>query len=240
MFQDLKPISYEEVLEKPLLNAVDKLSYKSETPFKINVFVHGTGESGFDYQKRITALAKDILNTKSLLVYPGFSFPYHFLEPKLDELLIKELNQLKAKYNCDNKINLFGFSGGAMFSHRFALKHPSWVSSCCCFSAGSWTNPEGSHFGYIVDEAWMETYPAWSDNKYFNAATSPAREGWQDISWLIGCGKQDLKRYPTAQQFAKDLNTLGSPAVEFYEFDQKHKIGEAEINKALTFFKAKI
>jgi pimeloyl-ACP methyl ester carboxylesterase len=44
----------------------------------------------------------------------------------------------------DSKFNLFGFSGGSQFAHRFAMLHPDRVASCVCASAGWYTFPDGA------------------------------------------------------------------------------------------------
>lgn len=43
---------------------------------------------------------------------------------------------------CGQKFNLFGFSGGSQFAHRFAMLHPERVASCVCASAGWYTLPD--------------------------------------------------------------------------------------------------
>lgn len=40
------------------------------------------------------------------------------------------------------KFNLFGFSGGSQFAHRFVMLHPDRVASCVCASAGWYTFPD--------------------------------------------------------------------------------------------------
>jgi pimeloyl-ACP methyl ester carboxylesterase len=57
----------------------------------------------------------------------------------LDWLIIDGLNA--------RQINLFGFSGGAQFAHRFALFHPGRVRKLCLAAAGWYTMPDAS-------EAW--------------------------------------------------------------------------------------
>jgi pimeloyl-ACP methyl ester carboxylesterase len=40
------------------------------------------------------------------------------------------------------KFNLFGYSGGSQFAHRFVMLHPERVASCVCASAGWYTFPD--------------------------------------------------------------------------------------------------
>lgn len=46
------------------------------------------------------------------------------------------------------KFDLFGFSGGAQFAHRFAMLHPGVVSRLITSSAGWYTFPDNTAFPY--------------------------------------------------------------------------------------------
>lgn len=55
--------------------------------------------------------------------------------------------QKRELFHCDT-IDLFGFSGGAQFAHRFAMLHPEQVSALTVASAGWWTFPDSAPFPY--------------------------------------------------------------------------------------------
>lgn len=65
-----------------------------------------------------------------------------------DLALLEIVERVAKQSGADNsKFNLFGFSGGSQFAHRFAMLHPDRVASCVCASAGWYTFPDGAR-GY--------------------------------------------------------------------------------------------
>lgn len=60
-----------------------------------------------------------------------------------DLALLDIVEQVARQVGVDaSKFNLFGFSGGSQFAHRFAMLHPNRVASCVCASAGWYTFPD--------------------------------------------------------------------------------------------------
>lgn len=57
---------------------------------------------------------------------------------KLQELITK----IGTKWKLHPKILLHGFSAGAQFTHRFAIRHPELVAVASAHSAGSWSPPD--------------------------------------------------------------------------------------------------
>lgn len=72
--------------------------------------------------------------------YPGNQKDgfYQTLGGGSDTQLIGLFQQLKTKYHLRDQLFLYGFSGGAQFSHRFAMAHPELVVGCSAHSGGSW------------------------------------------------------------------------------------------------------
>lgn len=65
--------------------------------------------------------------------------------PRADLALIRLLNEISARTGWDTaRVDMFGFSGGAQFAHRFALVHPQRVRRLALGSAGWYTMPDGS------------------------------------------------------------------------------------------------
>jgi pimeloyl-ACP methyl ester carboxylesterase len=63
--------------------------------------------------------------------------------PRADLALIRLLNELSIATGWDtSKIDMFGFSGGAQFVHRFALAHPQRVRRLALGAAGWYTMPD--------------------------------------------------------------------------------------------------
>lgn len=50
--------------------------------------------------------------------------------------------------------DLFGFSGGAQFAHRFAMLYPNRLRRLSVCAAGWWTMPEAAPFPYGLQGAW--------------------------------------------------------------------------------------
>jgi pimeloyl-ACP methyl ester carboxylesterase len=65
--------------------------------------------------------------------------------PRADLALIRLLNALSRATGWDtSKVDMFGFSGGAQFAHRFALAHPQRVRRLVLGAAGWYTMPDDS------------------------------------------------------------------------------------------------
>lgn len=63
--------------------------------------------------------------------------------PRADLALIRVLNAVSKRTGWDvRKIDLFGFSGGAQFAHRFAMVHPQRVRRLVLGAAGWYTMPD--------------------------------------------------------------------------------------------------
>lgn len=86
----------------------------------------------------------------------GPSFPndgYQVLGQQSDIQLIKLFDQLKTRFHLHDKLFIVGFSGGAQFSHRFAMQHPDHVIGCAAHSGGTWgpeVNPKAAAVPFAV------------------------------------------------------------------------------------------
>jgi pimeloyl-ACP methyl ester carboxylesterase len=71
----------------------------------------------------------------------GPTFPsegYQILAKESDRQLIGIYETLRREFPLHPKMILYGFSGGAQFAHRLALKYPDLVAACAAHSGGSW------------------------------------------------------------------------------------------------------
>ncbi len=75
---------------------------------------------------------------------------------RADLALLELLESLRAEGVVDAAgFDLFGFSGGAQFAHRFALLYPHLVGRLSLGAAGWWTFPDAAPFPYgLGGDAW--------------------------------------------------------------------------------------
>ena len=65
--------------------------------------------------------------------------------PHCDDALFDILADAAVRFGVNEaQCNLFGFSGGAQFAHRFAMLHPHRVRHCIAAAAGWYTMPDGT------------------------------------------------------------------------------------------------
>ena len=79
------------------------------------------------------------------IIVPGDLENYKYLrfhDIRFDEVLISMVEEVAARYCVDgSRFSLFGFSGGAHFSHRFLYVHPDRLNTVIVASPGSVTLP---------------------------------------------------------------------------------------------------
>ncbi|MCF6288258.1 MAG: alpha/beta hydrolase [Proteobacteria bacterium] len=113
----------------------------------IIVLVHGVSRNARDI---ITSFSQ-VMDSNSILIAPVFTKEYATdyqrlgrknKGPRADYILQAIVNELKNQYNitCD-KLNLFGFSAGAQFAHRYAFAYPHTVNKVAIVAAGWYTLP---------------------------------------------------------------------------------------------------
>jgi len=90
---------------------------------------------------------------------------YQYLGKGSDQQALDLIRQLRQQYKLGDKIFVGGFSGGAQFSHRFAMKYPDLVAGCAAHSAGTWGTGD-----------------------YDKAQPNP---GAKDVLFVISCGEND-------------------------------------------------
>ncbi len=187
------------------------------------VGVHGTGGSGRDTQRLLKTPIERWFRQDALLVCPTFETPYQYLLPDADSRLIMRLDRLNKKHRLNDRMLMYGFSGGAQFCHRFAMRHPHRVAACVALAAGCWTDPDGQAHGMQVDEAWFDR-PPWDDPAITRSMKTPAADPQAlcSIRWVIGCGTRDHpSRYTSAARFHRALLDLGAEST-WLEWDGAH------------------
>ncbi len=142
----------EIVINNESLSSCDKLKYyyvKGSTQItNIVVLVHGISRNANEIIKSFSKhMAQD-----TLLIAPVFSKEYATdyqrlgrknKGPRADYILQAIVNELSSQHKVKvNKINLFGFSAGAQFVHRYAFAHPAHVNKVAIVAAGWYTMPD--------------------------------------------------------------------------------------------------
>jgi poly(3-hydroxybutyrate) depolymerase len=112
----------------------------------------------------IAAWAKDdVLVLGPSFASPGDSasgenvIPYQMAGPTHEAKLIALVREVGKRWNLHPRFFLHGFSAGAQFAHRFAMKNPSLVLGVSAGSAGSWStrgygaiNPAARHIPFVI------------------------------------------------------------------------------------------
>ncbi len=152
----INPIQFHQVAHQ------DSLSYylfcpknlSSET--KVIVCVHGISR---DAKQQITAFQQQANNYNHIIIAPLFSKKYYHGYQRLEtgaagytsaEALNKILHDVhKICTIKTNNITLFGYSGGAQFSHRYAMLYPEKINRLIVCASGWFTFPdENKNFPY--------------------------------------------------------------------------------------------
>lgn len=122
-------------------------SYRPQgPPLKLVVFVHGTGRNPFAYRDAASAFADEHHCLILCPLFPcGIPEPrstenYKFVSFKgirFDLLLLSMIDEVAAIYRLDaRRFDLFGFSGGAHFAHRFFYVHPERLAAVAVDAPG--------------------------------------------------------------------------------------------------------
>ena len=118
---------------------------------RVLVTVHGISRN---VEEHARLFAEQCLGNSWLVVAPLFAEPDHHGYQRLDcannagalrsdEVLNNLLAEVAVMHGVDTRsFCLFGFSGGAQFSHRYTLLHPQRVSRLALASAGYYTFPD--------------------------------------------------------------------------------------------------
>lgn len=95
-----------------------------------------------------------------IIVGPTYdSNGYQYLDAGADDQTLDLIAALREEFELHEKIFVAGFSGGAQFSHRFAMRHPDLVVGCAAHSAGTWgsgdydphePNPEATGVLFVI------------------------------------------------------------------------------------------
>ncbi|MBB4613426.1 hypothetical protein [Novosphingobium taihuense] len=113
------------------------------------VVVHGISRNAAELALRFGELAQlaGVPVIAPLFERRTFGMYQQVLDPAgatpCDEALSDILADASSRFGFDaSRIDLFGFSGGAQFAHRYAMLHPQRVRTCVAAAAGWYTMPD--------------------------------------------------------------------------------------------------
>ncbi len=116
---------------------------------KVLVCIHGISRKSTE---QIELLIKGAKANNTIVIAPLFSKHYHpsYQRHKVgkdwfrsDEVLNNIIADVEKRFYLHIKqFDLFGFSGGAQFAHRYALRYPKKISKLICCAAGWYTFPD--------------------------------------------------------------------------------------------------
>lgn len=102
--------------------------------------IHGRGGDG----KGACDMGKLAEQLDCIVVGPNFPAGHKVLAERSDEQLLALAASLSKEFTLHPRFFVSGFSAGAQFAHRFALKYPERVIGCAAHSAGCWVDgPDG-------------------------------------------------------------------------------------------------
>ncbi len=116
------------------------------------VAVHGIRRNAYQQAELFAERANALGRTVIAPLFSKHDWPRYqqaVRSGRADSALLTLLDELKAEAHWHTaQFELFGFSGGAQFAHRFAMMQPHMVSRLTVASAGWYTFPDESRFPY--------------------------------------------------------------------------------------------
>lgn len=124
-------------------------SYDGSTPYKLLVVVHGNGRHVEEYAEMFTRFADE---QRYIILAPYFPDDVRFQQLGIgedekvirsDERVLGLVDELSGRLNIQkDRFDLFGFSAGGQFAHRFLYLHPERLRSVVVASPGTVTVPQ--------------------------------------------------------------------------------------------------
>jgi pimeloyl-ACP methyl ester carboxylesterase len=189
-------------IELRTLSQQSHISYHCYVPKKIDsilVLIHGISRNAEEIIKAFKAYA-EINNV--MLIAPifskSFAKDYQRLGrigkgPRADYQLLAIIKDCKQYANNNiQKFNLFGFSAGAQFAHRFAFAHPNLVNKVALVAAGWYTLP----IKQLAYPQGIKLKHEFSDIEFI-----PAR--FLRLKYKVFIGSDDNKREPSLNKNRK-------------------------------------
>jgi len=143
---------------------------------------------------------------------------YQYLQHGSDEQTLDLIKQLRQDFKLHDKIFIAGFSGGAQYAHRFAMKYPDMVAGCAAHSGGTWAtgdyaeravpNPKARGVLFVISCGEKDTRKSFGDApmgrlEWAKKYETMLDEGGfvYDAKWVPDVGH---RRSPTSRQMTTD------------------------------------
>jgi poly(3-hydroxybutyrate) depolymerase len=127
-------------------------SYDGSARYRLLVVVHGDGRHAREYAKQFTDFADE---KRYIILAPYFPDGERFQQLgigekdktiRFDERLLGLVAEIGGRLNVEHEqFDLFGFSAGGQFAHRFLYFHPERLRSVVVASPGTITIPTGRY-----------------------------------------------------------------------------------------------
>jgi hypothetical protein len=108
-----------------------------------------------------------------IVLGPKFGKTYQNAYPEDQKILLDLFAQLQKEYKVHPKMFIYGFSGGAQFSHRFVMLQPDYVCGVSSHSGGSWAtdgfgkmSDDAKHIPFAISCGAKDTGKAWGEAPY--------------------------------------------------------------------------
>ena len=122
-------------------------SYDGQVQFRLLVVIHGTSRRAEEYAEQFTDFADE---HRYIILAPLFPSPQRYQQLgmgdddsiRADLRLLELVDEVGARYRVETgSFDLFGFSGGGQFAHRFMYVHPERLRSIVAAAPGTVTLP---------------------------------------------------------------------------------------------------
>ncbi len=174
---------------------------------KILVCVHGISRKS---KEQIRLLRKSASASNTILIVPYFTATEHpsyqrhevgLNGVRSDELLNNIIADTQSRLEINiEKFDLFGFSGGAQFSHRYAFRYPHKISKLIVCAAGWYTFPnlqDSFPYGIADNEV----------NHFIQGITDKQLSDFLKIPITVAVGEYDIGFESSLNQ-SKEINSL--------------------------------
>jgi len=178
------------------------------------VCIHGISRKS---KEQIRLLRKDAKENSTILIAPLFDSHSHpsYQRHKIgldgersDQVLNNIIADVEQRFDLRiEQFNLFGFSGGAQYAHRYALRYPKKISKLICCAAGWYSFPDSQlAFPYGI--------AANNDLKFMLDPADEQLEEFLNIPITIAVGEYDKHPDPSINRTKKVNKQQGFNRIE--------------------------
>lgn len=207
-------------------------------PHRLFIIVHGMGGNGAWELDGYTEAAQTVMYGNVLFAFPTFvEQEYSVCGAGSDETLYEYITARHADTDLGitpSTTCIGGFSGGSQFTHRFVYRHPELFAAAAPISGGSWTLPDSTPIGMLVDypESRWGKFPEILESGALSRAAEP---GFEKVRWFIACGELDTQRLSSSKRMAEALREAGA-SVQYCTYPMAHHLDVRMKTEIVRFF----